>query len=94
MGLTGSLLSGSHDKTSNKNHNLILQNKEPVWQVRSVIAEPIESHKCKAGPGWINLESRFQRETRKPVNAYGLVSERKLGIFSKIKEGENYNHPA
>jgi hypothetical protein len=23
-----------------------------------------------------------------------LVSERKLGIFSKIKEGENYNHPA
>lgn len=30
MGLTGSLLSGSHDKTSNKDHNLILQNKEPV----------------------------------------------------------------
>jgi hypothetical protein len=23
-----------------------------------------------------------------------LVSERKLGIFSKIKESENYNHPA
>ena len=22
------------------------------------------------------------------------MSERKLGIFSKIKEGENYNHPA
>ena len=23
-----------------------------------------------------------------------LVSERKLRVFSKIKEGENYNHPA
>jgi hypothetical protein len=26
------------------------------------------------------------------VAFYYLVSERKLGIFSKIKEGENYNH--
>jgi hypothetical protein len=25
------------------------------------------------------------------LSAY-LVSERKLGIFSKVKEGENYNH--
>jgi len=23
-----------------------------------------------------------------------VVSERKIGIFSKIKEGKNYNHPA
>jgi hypothetical protein len=26
--------------------------------------------------------------------AFYSVSERKLGIFSKIKEGNNYNHPS
>jgi len=29
---------------------------------------------------------------RKSAETKYLVSERKLGIFSKIKEGENYNH--
>ena len=27
-------------------------------------------------------------------NCSNIVSEQKLGIFSKVKEGENYNHPA